>query len=258
MICRLVASWFIVWVAVGVASATSVERLSGDQAPAQLLALARAAIGGEAKLASVKSIRFAADAQSWNQSFGRHPDAKQEYLDKKVEIQALWPDRFLRTRTTVLPDGRTAPPFQSGFVGAVNVGGTVVGNQERLDFARWMLLFLLRIDTAVPLTLRPNLNQHGELQFDGPLNLQCSIALDPTTHAPVSLRTPVKRAGPDGLPGTETIREIVFSAESRREINGLRVPDHLVMRDANKKVLEQYWLRNIELNPPLTPADFKR
>jgi hypothetical protein len=252
----LLASSLMATVAIGVASSTSGEA-DGHQAPAQLLAMARAAIGGETKLASVKSIKLAGDGETLNQAFGRHPDATQEYTKKKLEVQALWPDHFLRTRTTIIPDGRAMPQVRSGFAGASSIGGSVAANMERVDFARLMLLFLLRTDTAVPLALRPNLNQHGELQFDGPLNLECSIALDPRTHAPVSLRTPVKRAQPDGLPGTETIREIVFSAENRREIDGIRVPDHLVMRDANKKVLEQYWFRSIEINPGLTPAAFR-
>lgn len=254
----LFASWLIASVAVSVAS-TSWEDVA-NQSPGELLTLARAAIGGEPKLASVKSIRLGGDLRVLNQAYGRHPDAREEHLSKKLEIQALWPEFYLRTRTTVLPDGREMSPIKTGFAAGTNLGGTVGANVDRLDFARWMLLFLLRTDTAVPLKLRPTLNQHGELQFDGPHNLHCAIALDPTTHVPSGLRMPVKRPEPDGFPGSETIREIIFSVVSAREVDGIRLPDHVVVKDVAdpQRILEQYRFRNIDINPPLTPGDFKR
>jgi hypothetical protein len=239
------------------APAPSADHLGAVQSPVQLLASARAAIGGEAKLASVKTVKLSGDGEALNEAFGRHPDATQQYTKKRIDVQALWPDHYVRTRITVFPDGRTGPPFRSGIAGTVSVGGTMAANIERLDFARWMLLFLLRTDTVVPLTLRPNLNQHGELQFNGPHNLECSIALDAVTRAPVSLRMPVKRPQSDGFPSSETIREIVISVVSRRSIDGIKVPEHLVIKDAAQKILEQYRFGTIEINPPLTSADFR-
>lgn len=258
---RLLATWLVAFVAVlagSVGPAALGERLTEAQSSADLLALARVAIGGEIKLASVKSIGFVGDMRALNQAYGRHPDAREEYVNKKVELQAVWPSRYFLTKTTILPDGQALTPFRSGFDGDTNVGGTFSANVGRLDFARWMLLFLLRTDTAIPLTLAPKLNQDGELQFGGPHNLRCSIALNPASHVPVGLRMTVMRAGPDGFPGSETLREIVTSVVSRRQVDGISVPDHLVVKDSAGKVLEEYWFRSIQINPPLSAGDLRR
>jgi hypothetical protein len=47
-----------------------------------------------------------------------------------------------------------------------------------------------------------------------------------------------------------------MSVESRRDVDGVGVPDHVVVKDLHN-VREEYWFRSVQINPPLAPGDLK-
>jgi hypothetical protein len=162
-----------------VAATTFADGRSGQAAPGTsataIFKAARSALGGEAKLAAVKSLILKGEDRRLNQLFGVSPDAKQQYYVNPIEFRALFPDHYLNISIS----GRS--PWWRGFSGTDLVnehdvpGGTQVVSQDppdlintyRAEFARLMLLLLLRTDTAIPLTLRESVSSGTILEFSG-------------------------------------------------------------------------------------------
>ena len=224
------------------------------QNPQELLRVAQTALGNAD---AVKSIHLKGEALIANEWYGVRPG--DPFIRYTFDLKALLPDHYLRTQAPFVPDGRVLPSVGRGFAGETAIGGATVGNVSRVDCARLMLILLLNTRTALPLTLRSSLSNLGELQFDGPHNVYFAVALDPATRLPKALRMPVRRPGPDGFPGTETIREVVMTVGSRRTVADVSVPEHLIVKNVmDSKVLEEYRFKDIELNAPLSRGDFKR
>lgn len=217
-----------------------------------LFELAQAAVGG----ARVRALHLRGEVLTANGWYGKRPG--DPFGKSALDLKVLLPDHYLRTQATIRPDGQM-PPFSRGFAGSTPIGAVNVANVSRVDSARLMLILVLNTNTAFPLKLRSVLGPSGELQFDGPHNLYFALTLDPETKLPTSVRTPVRAPLPDGLPGPEVLREVVTSVESRRTVEGVNVPVHLVVKNlADSSVLEEFRFAEVRINPPLARGDFKR
>jgi hypothetical protein len=224
---------------------------------ADLLARARQGVGGAERLSAIRTLSIVGERSVRNELFGHAPDAKKEFEKYSLELRALWPDRYIRVDTWLPVSGTPVRPSVRGFVGSDSVRpGDKQINLQRFNFARLMLLLVLRTDTATSLSLGPSPGKNT-LKFVGQGGFECLLDLDAATAQPVQLRFIVKRVDDVGLPTGEVVGEEIMRVESRRVFGGISVPDHVSVR-LNGRLVEESWYRDIKINPRLTDADFKR
>jgi hypothetical protein len=239
---------------------TAVAHPRGEQRgtpPLALLTAAQNAAGGASRVRAVKALRLTGTSEALNQFYGQTEAARQQFLPGSLEIRMLPPAHYLRIRRRT-----NAPVVQrTGYAGDVLLNQTVLpGSQEggwtgpdamqaeRAAHARLMLLMLARTDTALALTARAagsGVRVTGSGEFDATLDL------DPKTRLPVALRFQVR------MVATGEMREHTTSIDLRRTVDAISFPVRMTTQAAGK-VLERIALERIEVNPPLTPADFAR
>ena len=251
---RAIAAW-----SVAVAAAVLAAPIAAQPKPesaAALLASARAAIGKPA--AAVTSMRLAGVSQRRNGYFGRTPEA-QEYITYTYEGFIQAPDKYLtvrrthsggvETRTglsgqsllnlTILPDGK-----QSSWQGE----GALLTQQK--EFARMMLLLLLRTDTASALKLQEPAGPNRSLRFIESDGSTALLHLDPKTNLPAELRYYVL------MVRTGEIREHVMTVDERRTVGGVSFPVR-ISTNSLSKTDEVLVLGTVELNPTLPRDTFR-
>jgi hypothetical protein len=230
----------------------------GVGARESMLDASRVAVGGIERLAAVRSVSLSGEAQDANEwaGDGDPAAARVPRVAKTFEIQALWPDCYLRTDTTTLPRGQVLPPFRRGFNGATNIGSVIVANQARLDMTRLMLLLLLKEDSVFSLTDSAVVGSANAVLFSGPHYLSLKLSVDPDTHSPSALTYTLNHAGPDGLPLGFSMRQETATIESRMNVDGLSIPSHVITRVVGGAITSEYWFKTIQINPPLSRADF--
>jgi len=206
--------------ALGLLATTSRAARGDEKARAdELLAQARAALGGDAKLKAVQSLTVSGQMR---QVVGGDGD---EQIQGEIEFDLLLPDKYLRTETTSVGDGLTEITRISGINGeqafldahASGGGGMVIirpgpsdpkslAAQSRAlhkEFARQLLSWLL----VAPATLPLEYSYAGEaevkdgkadaIDVKGPDDFAARLFLDKQTHRPLllSYRGPQPRMG---------------------------------------------------------------
>ena len=225
-----------------------------------LLKAARDAMGGEAKLASVKSLVLKGQVRTLNQMYGQDSGAAKEYNVNPIEIQILFPDKYVETTTY-----ESGTRNRVGFNGADPVPGRPgkaqssmwpqLLNSRRGEFARLVLALLLQTDTGNRLTLGNNAGADSTLEFRGLGNFSIYVDLDKATHLPTRLRYQLQEFMADGT-STGAVSSWIMNIEDWQEVNGLKMPHHLSNLRAGK-LYSEFLFNSIELNPPLTATDFK-
>jgi hypothetical protein len=284
---RLIVSLISLAMALGGLAA----RAAGDTKAEQLLAQARAALGGERNLARVQGL-------SATGTYQREVGDRQ--LSGEVTVDLQLPDKMLRTESMrpmgdatiemmqgingdqVLRNSRTigggpgvmvriAPP------GSADGEAQALRNQ-RADMARFALAFLLAAPPAVPLEFAYG----GEAEADdgqadvvdakGPGSFALRLFFDKKTHRPLMLTyrgaaprmvmrtqrgdSPPAGAGvPAGeLPPPEIV-DIQLFLDDYRNVDGVLLPHHL-SRSIDGKPNEEITFKTIRINPAFKPDAF--
>jgi hypothetical protein len=266
-------------------------RMAGDTKSEQLMAQARAALGGDGQFARVQGLTATGTFQR---------DVGDRQLNGEVTIDLQLPDKMLRTESMrpmgdatiemlqglngdqVLRHSRTigggpnmmiriAPP------GGPDVDGQALRNQ-RADMARFALALLLTSPPAVPLEFAYG----GEAESDdgkaevvdakGPGSFATRIFFDQKTHRPLMLsyrgaaprmvmRTQRGDGPPPGagVPGGELpppqIVDIQLFLDDYRNVDGVMLPHHL-SRSVDGKPNEEITFKTIRINPPFKADAF--
>ena len=234
---------------------------TNSPAAGALLKIARDAMGGEPKLAGVKSLLLIGQVRTLNQMYGQDSGSAREYYVRPIEIRILFPDKYVETTTY-----ESGTKNRVGFNGADPVPGLGPGkapspvwpqflSSRQGEFARLALALLLRIDAGSRLILRESIGADSTLEFNGLGNSPVYVDLDKATHLPSRLRYQLQDSMADG---TEmgAVSSWTTNIEDWRDVGGLKMPHHLSNLRAGK-LYSEFLFKTIEINPPLTAADFK-
>jgi len=266
-------------------------RVAGDTKAEQLLAQARAALGGDGNLAKVQGLTAAGTYQR---------EVGDRQLNGEVTIDLQLPDKMLRTESMrpmgdatietlqgingdqILRNSRTigggpnmmvriAPPSGAD-------GEAQALRNQRADMARFALAMLLTAPAAMPLEYAYG----GEAEADdgkadvvdakGPGSFAARLFLDQKTHRPLMLayrgaaprmmmRTqrgdgppPGARVPPHELPPPRIV-DIQLFLDDYRSVDGVLLPHHL-SRSVDGKPNEEMTFKTIRINPPFKPDAF--
>jgi len=121
------------------------------------------------------------------------------------------------------------------------------------SFGRMMLIMLLRTNWATPATFL-SATFATALEFGGLGPFPVYLDLDRTTRLPVCLRYRLEMRTADGPTG-EVLEEFL-RVDEWQDISGIKIPRH-VTRSREGKIYTDYRFTTIQVNPPLTAADFK-
>jgi hypothetical protein len=226
-------------------------------AAAPRLAAARAALGGETRLRAITSLIVTGTTESLNRYYLSRPRDNEQWVQRTLELRVLWPDHFLLIGR-LKPGAAAVTEHRQGFAGNVSltVGFPAVGHYQ-LEFAKRMLLILLRTDTALPLTLRDSLSAAGELEFTGALGFHGLLTLDAKTSLPLRLVARYQLFDGKGvvLPQTATA---VIDVLGRRTIDGISFPERLRFSNERGATLSVESYGQANFSPALTRASFSR
>jgi hypothetical protein len=256
----------------------------GADAPETLLARAREAVGGQARLARLQSLVLTGVLRAL--VVGGTEVGKVN--TRRLEIKVRLPEDFLQSETRDFgEDGSVTHRY--GLSGAtllnevrtvgegVHYGGSWGPDQlpvERARFTRLLLGSLALEGPLAPLRFADaGVAQHERravrvLRVTGPSGFDARLLLDATTFLPVALvYTASVRLPEPPKPGTDPGRpmvftpppaqrlEVVFSFGDRRLVGGLRFP-HRLVKMAGGFTLEEIVIEKVVVNPPLTKKDF--
>ena len=202
----------VLTLALGLLTMTGRAARGDEKARAEeLLAQARAALGGDAKLKAVQSLTVSGQLR---QVVGG--DGEQEQVQGEIQFDFLLPDKFMRTETTGMGDGLVEITRVAGingeqaFVDAHTSGGgggmviirpgpsdprslAAQSRALRKEFARQLLAWLL----VTPATLPLEYSYAGEadvkdgkadaIDVKGPDDFAARLFLDKQTHRPLLL-----------------------------------------------------------------------
>ena len=259
-------------------------RAAGDSKAEQVLARARAAIGGESSLAGVQGLTASGTYQR---------DVGDRQLNGEVTIDLLLPDKMLRTES-MRPMGDATIETIQGINGdqllrnSRTIGGgpgmmvriappqggdgqAQALRSQRADMARFTLALLLAAPPAVPLEFAYG----GEAESDdgkadvvdakGPGSFAARLFIDQKSHRPLMLtyrgaaprmvmRTQRGDGPPPGagipaadLPPAQIV-DIQLFLDDYREVDGVMLPHHL-SRSIDGKPNEEITFKTIRLNP---------
>jgi hypothetical protein len=266
-------------------------RAAGDTKAEQLLAQARAALGGDDKLAKVQGLTASGTYQR---------EVGDRQLNGEVTIDLQLPDKMLRTES-MRPMGDATIETLQGINGdqllrnSRTIGGgpnlmvriappsgadgeAQAWRNQRADMARFALALLLTTPPAMPLELAYG----GEAESDdgradvvdakGPGNFAARLFFDQKTHRPLMLtyrgaaprmvmRTQRGDGPPPGagIPAGELpppqIVDIQLFLDDYRSVDGVMLP-HQLSRSVDGKPNEEITFKTIRINPPFKADAF--
>ena len=266
-------------------------RVAGDTKAEQLLAQARAALGGDGNLAKVQGLTAAGTYQR---------EVGDRQLNGEVTIDLQLPDKMLRTESMrpmgdatietlqgingdqILRHSRTIGGGPNMMVRIAPPGGADGEAQalrnQRADMTRFALALLLTSPLSMPLEYAYG----GEAEADdgkadvvdakGPGSFAARLFLDQKTHRPLMLayrgaaprmmmRTqrgdgPPPGAGvpPHELPPPQIV-DIQLFLDDYRSVDGVLLPHHL-SRSVDGKPNEEMTFKTIRINPTFKPDAF--
>ena len=266
-------------------------RVAGDTKAEQLLAQARAALGGDGNLAKVQGLTAAGTYQR---------EVGDRQLNGEVTIDLQLPDKMLRTESMrpmgdatietlqgingdqILRNSRTIGGGPNMMVRIAPPGGADGEAQalrnQRADMTRFALALLLTSPPSMPLEYADG----GEAEADdgkadvvdakGPGSFAARLFLDQKTHRPLMLAYrgaaprmmmqtqrgdgPPPGAGvpPHELPPPQIV-DIQLVLDDYRSVDGVLLPHHL-SRSVDGKPNEEMTFKTIRINPPFKPDAF--
>jgi hypothetical protein len=269
-------------------------RAAGDTKAAELLAQARAAIGGEARVSKVEGLSCTGALQ-------RAMGDRQVAGDVTIELQL--PDKFLRSDSIspmgdgalvvtdqgvngdkVLRNSRTlnAPPGLMIRMPPPPAPGSDAELQmlrnSRAELARLMVAMLLTAPASMPLEFTSGGEAEAPegkadvLDVKGPNSFAARLFLDKSSHRPLMLayrgvapRT-IMQTQRGGGPGAQQRRELpALPAPEQVDINmflddykavdGVMLPHH-IMRSIGGQPSEEWTFKTIKVNPTFKPETF--
>lgn len=214
---------------------------------------ARAALGGERLLASVRSFRMAGQKLLRNQRLAAGERAGEEYVSSPMEIKAEFPARYLQSLDLVF--GSASRRFESGFNGPRLLNKTVGGQSagasspdalvtQQTEFARLALLVFLRTDTALPLTRWRVAGR--DVVWTTPNGDEILLSFEPTSRLPLRVTYQVAMRNRDGTRSDER-RETTLEIRDRRVVEGLKLPSRIVLMRGGE-IIEDMKFDTIEIN----------
>jgi hypothetical protein len=267
-----------------------VARAAGDGKVEQLLAQARAALGGEKNLNKVQGLTATGTYQR---------TMADRQLSGDVTIDLQLPDRILRTESmnpigdmtviteqglngeTLLRHQRTvnAPPGAVIRMGAAPSGDAEAQaiRNARADLARTAVAFLLSSPASVPLEYTYGGEAAAEdgkadvVDAKGPGSFAMKLFLDKKTHRPLMLAyrgvaprvqimtqqgppSPGGTHGAPDLPAPQPV-DIMLFLDDYRNVDGVMLPHHW-SRSVDGKPTEEMTFKTIKLNPAFKPDTF--
>jgi hypothetical protein len=261
---------------------------AGDTKADQVLAQARAAIGGDQHLSSVLGLSAAG-------TFQREMGDRQ--MNGEITIDLQLPDKILRTES-MRPTNDTTVEMLQGLNGdQVLRGSRTIGGgpnmvmrigsgpeadaqalrNQRADLARFTLAFLLTSSAAMPLEY----TYGGEAEADdakadvvdakGPGGFAARLFFDKKTHRPLMLSyrgaaprmvmqtrrgdgPPPAAGAPPTLPLPEIV-EIQLFLDDYKTIDGVLLPHHL-SRSIDGKPAEDMTFKTFKINPTFKADTF--
>jgi len=220
------------------------------------LAAVHDALGGQAAVAAVRTLRMVGTVENANQFYGQSAAAAQEFLPYTLEVKVMLPDHYLEISSgTLLPMLR-----HDGFAGQrllnarVTQGitmspytGHAAMRSAKAQCARLMLLLLARIDTALPLS--PTAVGPASISFEGADEFKAELRLDPSTGLPKAL------AFTSRMVGSNELREHLMVIDQRRREGGLLLPTRITTTSMGRTTRKMTF-ETVEVNPRLTKDDF--
>ena len=266
-------------------------RAAGDSKAAELLAQARAALGGENKLSKVQGL-------SATGTYRR--DAGERQLSGEITIELQLPDKMVRTdsmnpigdATVIVLQGingdqvlrnsrtigggpgmvfRVAPPAAGS-----DAEGQALRN-ARAELARFALAFLLTSPSSMPVEF----TYGGEAEADdakadvidakGQGSFAVRLFLDKKTHRPLMLQYrgaaprivmqtrrgdgPPPDPGQPPQPPAPQIVDIQMFLDDYKPVDGVLLPHH-ISRSIDGKPNEEWTFKTIKVNPSFKPDTF--
>ena len=266
-------------------------RIGGDAKAEQLMAQARAALGGEKNLSKVQGLTATGTYQRTQQD---------RQLSGEVTLDLQLPDKMLRTESmspmgdllvvtgqgingeTLLRHQRTlnAPPGAM-----IRMGQAPTGDAEaqairnaRADLARIALAFLLTSPASLPLEFTAGGEAESEdgkadvIEAKGAGNFAAKLLLDQKTHRPLMLiyrgvapRVMVQTLQgpplPDGArggipaPPAPQVVDITLYLDDYKTVDGVLLP-HRIARSIDGKPSEETTFTSFKVNPTFKPDTF--
>ena len=265
-------------------------RAAGDTKSEQLLAQARAALGGDTNLNKVHGLTATG-------TFQREMGDRQ--LSGEITFDLQLPDKMLRTESMrpmgdatiemlqgvngdqVLRHSRTIGGGPGMMVRIAPPGGADGDAQalrnQRADMTRFALAFLLTTPAAMPLEF----SYGGEAEADegkadvidakGPGSFEARLFFDKKSHRPLMLTyrglaprmivqtrrgdgPPLAASAPDQLPPPQIV-DIELFLDDYRVVDGILLPHHF-SRSIDGQPAEAMTLKTIRINPVFKPDAF--
>jgi hypothetical protein len=265
-------------------------RAAGDAKAEQLLAQARAALGGEKSLSKVQGLTATGTYQR---------EMGDRQVNGEITIDLQWPDKMLRTESMrpmgdatiemlqgingdqVLRHSRTIGGGPSMVVRMAPPGGADGEAQalrnQRAEMARFALVFLLMSPPSTPLEYVYG----GEAEADdgradaidakGPGSFAARLFFDKTTHRLLMLSYrgaaprmivqtrrgdgPPPAGGPTPEPPAPQSVDIQLFLDDYKSVDGVLLPHHL-SRSIDGKAAEEMTFKTIRINPAFKPDAF--
>jgi hypothetical protein len=269
-------------------------RVAGDAKAEQLMAQARAALGGEKNLSKVQGLTATGTYQrtTADRQVGGDVTIDLQLPDKLLRTESMSPmgdilivtgqglngDRLLRNQRTLNGPPGVVIRTPSAPTGDAEVQAV---RNARADLARTALAFLLASPASLPLEFSAG----GEAESDegkadiveakGAGNFAARILLDQKTHRPLMLiyrgvapRMVIQtqqRPAPEGGRGeprhdmpeapAPQIVDITLYLDDYKAVDGVMLPHHMA-RSVDGKPTEETTFKTIKLNPSFKPDTF--
>jgi len=279
---------YVVWLAMTFGGFAA--RAAGDTKAEQLLAQARAALGGDKNLNKVQGLTATGTYQR---------EVGDRQLSGEITIDLQLPDKMLRTES-MRPMGDATIEMLQGVNGdqvlrhsrtiggpgmVVRMGPPPGGadgeaqalRNQRADMARLALAFLLTTPPAMPLELTYGGEAEAEdgkadvIDAKGPGSFAARLFFDKKSHRPLMLayrgaapRMVVQTQRGDGPPPAAPapgqmpppqIVDIQLFLDDYRSVDGVLLPHHL-SRSVDGKPAEEMTFKTIRINPAFKPDAF--
>jgi hypothetical protein len=266
-------------------------RVAGDTKSEQLLAQARAALGGDSNLNKVQALTAAGTYQR---------DMGDRQLSGEITIDLQLPDKMLRTESA-RPMGDATIEMLQGINGdqllrnsrtigggpgmMIRLGPPPGGpdgeaqalRNQRADMARFTLAFLLTAPASIPLEYTYGGEAEAEdgkadvVEAKGPGSFSARLFLDKKTHRPLRLAyrgaaprmivqtqrggtPPAAGATPEQMLPPQVV-DIQLFLDDYKPVDGILMPHHL-SRSIDGKPSEEMTFKAIKLNPTFKPDAF--
>lgn len=239
---------------------------SNTQAQESPLARARQALGGEQRIAAIRSLAMSG--------------VRNNATTSTIEYRMVFPDQFVRVEvnerlgykahtgfngSTPILDRRPVTRAKDTFFSGLAAPPDDHVDRQRMGLAQ--LLIGMLADSKHVLDVKYQPKDATTISVTGPGNFSGTLELDAATGVPARFRysgevhVPELAATPDANSRRTKVfasrkGEITLTFEDRRDVNGVLLP-HRILRTIPGQTLEELRLERIALNPQLDAASFR-